>query len=66
MAPGNRLNRLRLLVSAAGLLLVNGCLAALEQSIDFVLSPEAAGNLAAVPYAGVAGLIEFLASLSRG
>jgi len=54
------------LSSAGGLLWINNCMAALERNLDILVSPEAVGNLAGVPYSAVAGLLSFLLQLAPG
>lgn len=60
------LRRLAVLSSAGGLLWINSCMAALERNLDILVSPEAVGNLAVVPYSAVAGLLSFLLQLAPG
>ena len=55
-----------ILVSAGGLLLVNGCLANLEQNLDLVLSPGAAENALVLPYSPVNDLAYLLTRLWLG
>ena len=66
MSRGKLLRRLCVLVPAGGLLLVNGCLAAIERNMDIVLSPGALGNALVAPYSPVSGLLDFLMRLARG
>jgi hypothetical protein len=58
--------RLAVLSAAGGLLWINNCMAALERNLDILVSPEAVGNLAVVPYSAVAGLLSFLLQLAPG
>lgn len=58
--------RIAILVSTGGLLLVNGCLANLEQNLDLVLSPGAVENALVLPYSPMADLAHLLTRLWLG
>lgn len=59
-------HRAALLVATSGVVLVNGCLAAAERSVDLIFSPEAVGNALVAPYSVVSGLVEAFVALVRG
>lgn len=54
------------LVPLLGLLAANGCLANVQQNLDFVLSPNALDNALRVPFSGVAELALFFARFVLG
>lgn len=58
--------RVMLFTAAPGVLLINGCLAAAERSLDLILSPEAVGNALVAPYSAVSGLVQAFVTLVRG
>ncbi len=66
MLRPNYLRRVALLTPTAGLLLANGCMAALESGLDRVLAPAAAGNLLVAPYSPLFGVVQAIARLAQG
>lgn len=51
---------------AGALLFSGGCLATVQQGLDFVLAPEALGNALRLPYSAVYPLVSTFAELFRG
>lgn len=58
--------RARLVALAAGALLANGCLAALERNLDLILSPQSAISTLTSPYSGVSQFVQFFVRWFQG
>ncbi len=57
--------RILRLAAGPGLLFFSGCVTTAQQGLDFLLSPEAAGNIGAVSLGTFSGLVS-LANLLAG
>jgi len=66
MRKRGSLRRLLIIAPAGGLLMMGGCLAALERGVDLVLSPGALANTLVAPYDPLMSLIGVFARSGLG
>ncbi len=63
MSSRTRLRWVALWVSLAGVVSLHGCMGLIEQGVDLIVAPGAAGNLVRLSSSGLAPLARFLSVL---